>query len=355
MRVTERAVFHPRKMRSGYHPVSGALNLRKVPMPGQDILYLSQADIASLGISMQEIIDALEPAFREHGNGRVEMPPKPGVHTQPDAFIHAMPAYIPGLHSVGMKWVSGYPENYRRGLPYISGLLILNDEQTGVPLAVMDCTWITAMRTGAATAVAAKYLARPDSSSVGILGCGVQGMSNLDALMVLFRIKDIAAYDVFPGALDHFTAVVRDRYGLSVVKARQPRDAVDSLDMVVTSGPILLTPHATIKAGWLKEGAFASLVDFDSYWDGPAMRESSKFCTDDVPQLEHYRAVGYFQNIPPIYATVGELVAGKKPGRENRKERTMTCNLGLALEDMATAPLVYRRAIERGIGTRLSL
>ena len=167
-------------------------------MSDQKILYLSQSDVASLGVTMKEIIDALEIAFREHGNGKVEMPPKPGVHTQPDAFIHAMPAWIPALHSVGVKWVSGYPDNFKRGLPYIAGLLILNDEVTGIPLAVMDCSWITAMRTGAATAVAAKYLARPESESVGILGCGVQGRSNLDALNVLFKIKRVVAYDSLP-------------------------------------------------------------------------------------------------------------------------------------------------------------
>jgi ornithine cyclodeaminase/alanine dehydrogenase len=102
------------------------------------------------------------------------MPPKPGIHTQPDAFIHAMPAYIPALHSAGMKWVSGYPGNQQRGLPYISGLLILNEVETGLPYAVMDCTWITAYRTGAASALSAKYLARSDSQVAGILACGVQ-------------------------------------------------------------------------------------------------------------------------------------------------------------------------------------
>jgi ornithine cyclodeaminase/alanine dehydrogenase len=321
----------------------------------QKILYLSQAEVASTGVTMKEIVATLEIAFREHGNARTEMPPKPGVHTRPDAFIHAMPAYIPALHSVGMKWVSGYPENYKRGLPYITGLMILNDEETGIPLAVMDCTWITGMRTGAATAVAAKYLARPESESVGILGCGVQGRTNLEALKVLFPLTRVVAYDVLPDAAGKYAREMRERFGVDVTVAKQPRDAVDGLDLVVTAGPILRKPHATIKAGWLKEGAFASLVDFDSYWDGAAMKETSKFCTDDVPQLEHYRSIGYFQNIPPIYASVGELVAGKKRGRENARERTMTCNLGLALDDMATAPIVYQRAVERGMGTWLPL
>lgn len=319
------------------------------------ILYLSRSDVASLGVTMNEIIAALMVAFREHGLGQVEMPPKPGVHTRPDAFIHAMPAYIPALHSVGLKWVSGYPENFKRHLPYISGLLILNDEETGIPMTVMDGTWITAMRTGAATAVAAKYLARPESESVGILGCGLQGHSNLEALRTLFPIKQVVAYDTSPAQAERLARLVQDGFGLNVAPARQPREAVDGMDLVVTSGPILLKPHATIKAGWLKDGAFASLVDFDSYWEPAAMKEAHKFCTDDRAQLEHYRGLGYFQDIPPIYATVGELVAGKKPGRENAREKTMTCNLGLAMDDMATAPIVYKRAVERSVGTWLPL
>src|SRR5260370_7890576 len=93
-----------------------------------------------------------------------------------------------------MKWVGGYRENSKRGLPYVTGLLILNDPETGVPIALMDCTWITAQRTGAATAVAARYLAGSESSSVGILGCGVQGRSNLEALKVLFPFQTLYAY-----------------------------------------------------------------------------------------------------------------------------------------------------------------
>jgi len=319
------------------------------------LLYLSQADVASVGVTMAEIIGALEQMFREKADGRVEMPPKPGIHPTADAFIHAMPAYIPALGSAGVKWVSGFPENHKRGLPYINGLLILNDVETGIPLAVMDCVWITAKRTGAATAVAAKYLARPDSKVVGILGCGVQGRSNLEALHVHFRIQRVMAYDINPDAQRRYAEKVRERFGLEVVPVREPRQAVSGCDIVVTAGPILKVPHATIRAGWLEPGAFASLVDFDSYWHPDAMREAVKFCTDDVPQLEHYVEIGYFQGIPPVYADLGELVAGRKPGRETSTERTMTCNLGLALDDMATAPLIYGRALERGIGTWLSL
>jgi ornithine cyclodeaminase/alanine dehydrogenase-like protein (mu-crystallin family) len=324
-------------------------------MSKHQLLYLSRADVESAGVTMPEIIEALEVAFHEHGQGKVEMPPKPGVHSQPDAFIHAMPAYIPALHAVGIKWVSAYPENHKRGLPYISGLIILNDDETGLPLAVMDCTWITGMRTGAATALAARYLARPDSCVVGILGCGVQGRTNLEALQALFPLRRVLAYDTGAGSAERYAAEARARWGLEVVVAREPRDAVVGCDIVVTAGPILHVPHATIQAGWLAEGAFASLVDFDSYWSREALRETDKFCTDDVPQLEYYRSIGYFKDIPPVHASLGELVTGQKPGRESPVERTMTCNLGLALDDMAAAPIVYRRAIEMGVGTWLPL
>ncbi len=320
------------------------------------ILYLSQADVVSTGVSMAEIIDLLETAFFEKGSGRVEMPPKPGIHPGGgNNFIHAMPAYIPALKSAGIKWVSGFPENFRLNLPYISGLLILNDVDTGLPLVVMDCIWITAMRTAAATAVSARRLARPDSTTLGILGCGVQGRTNTEALNLLFPIERVMAYDIAPEAIEGFSAEISEKFNLDVIPVETPQAAVTGCDMVVTAGPILKTPHATIQAGWLDAGAFASLVDFDSYWHPQAMKEVDKFCTDDIPQLLHYQERGYFREIPPIYAELGDLVKGVKPGRETSRERTITCNLGLAMDDMAVAPLIYERALENGLGVWLSM
>jgi ornithine cyclodeaminase/alanine dehydrogenase len=320
------------------------------------LLYLSQADVVAVGLSMREIIDLLEKAFEEKGNGRVEMPPKPGIHPGGgDNFIHAMPAYIPAMASAGVKWVSGFPENHRRGLPYISGLLILNDVETGLPIAVMDCSWITAMRTAAATAVAARRLARPESTVLGVLGCGVQGRTNTEALRVDFDLERVMAYDVDPRARQRFAEEVSGRFDLEVVQVDMPQKAVSGCDLVVTAGPILKRPHATIRAGWMEAGAFASLIDFDSYWHPEALKEVDKFCTDDIPQLLHYREVGYFQDLPPIHADLGELVVGKKPGRENAQERTLACNLGLALDDMAVAPTIHKRAFEAGLGSWLPL
>ncbi len=319
------------------------------------MLYLSRADVEKVNLSMPKIIDALETMFKEKGEGRVEMPPKPGVHTLPDAFIHAMPAYIPVLKSVGMKWVSGYPENQKKNLPYITGLLILNDPETGIPLSVMDATWITGKRTGAATAVGAKYLARPESESAGILACGVQGRSNLEALASVFSLKRVKVFDIYPEVAQKYAAEMSIKLQLDIEVVDHPKKAVVDMDLVVTSGPILKDPTPTIEAGWLKAGAFASPVDFDSYWQKEALLEIDKLATDDHAQMQYYRSVGYFKDTPQPYADLGEIVAGKKPARQNDDERTMSMNLGLALDDMATAILIYQKAKAMGIGTELPL
>jgi ornithine cyclodeaminase/alanine dehydrogenase len=324
-------------------------------MNSQQLLYLSRADVESVGLGMPTVIGQLEAAFKEKGQGRVEMPPKPGIHTQPDAFIHAMPAYIPSLKSAGIKWVSGYPENFKRSLPYITGLLILNDDETGIPYAVMDCTWITAYRTGAASALSAKYLARKNSEVVGILACGVQGRTNLLAMAALFPVKRVYAYDVLPDAQRKYVEEMSAKTGLEIIGVDNPKKAVVDSDLVVTSGPILKHPTPTIEKDWLRPGAFASAVDYDSYWKPEALAQFEKLSTDDHAQFQYHKSIGYFQATPDPYADLGEIVAGLKPGREKDSERTMGMNLGLAMDDMAVAPEIYRRAKSRGIGTFLTL
>jgi len=319
------------------------------------VLYLSRRDVETINLPMQEIIDALEAMFKEKGGGRTEMPPKPGIHTRPDAFIHAMPAYIASLQSAGMKWVSGYPDNQKKGLPYITGLLLLNDPETGIPIAIMDCTWITAKRTGAATAVAAKYLARPDSATVGIVACGVQGRSNLEALTCLFKIKKVKAYDLYPEIAGRYATEMSKALNLDIEPVRRLTEAVKGLDLVVSSGPIVKHPKPLIEPGWLSEGAFASPVDFDSYWKGEALRHIDKLATDDLVQMNYYRQEGYFKETPEPYADLGEIVTGLKPGRESASERTMSINLGLALDDMATAIRIYKLATAKRIGLELPL
>jgi len=321
-----------------------------------EILYLSKSEIERLDILIDEVIQVVESAFREKIEGRTEVPPKPGIHPQKDAFIHAMPAYIPRMKSAGLKWVSGFPLNAKRGLPYISGLLILNDPATGLPICVMDCTWVTAKRTGAVTAVAAKYLAKRESNVLGILGCGVQGRSNLEALTVVCEnLERVQAYDINKRTLKKYVREMTEKHELKIAPVTSPKKAVENCDIVVTAGPILENPIPVIEASWFEDGGFACPLDFDSYWKSKAMHSMDKFCTDDRTQLEYYKKLGYFSDIPKVYADLGEIVGGRKIGRENPQERIMSMNLGLAIEDMATATLIYEEAEKKGAGFQLPL
>lgn len=326
-------------------------------MDYKKLLYLSKADVESIGISMKSIIAALEEAFVEKGNSRIEMPPKPGIHTRPDAFLHAMPAYIPVLKSAGIKWVGGYPENYRKGLPYITGLLILNDDETGIPYCIMDCTYITAMRTAAATALSAKYFARPESETVGIIACGVQGESNLEALACCFNIKKVYAYDIIPGKAADYAKKMGEKLELEIIVVDKPEKAVRGIDIIVTSGPILRNPNPVIENSWFAAGAFGSAVDFDSYWKTEVLQEVDLISTDDLDQIFYYKEHGYFKHIPSRdqILDLGNVAAGKAPKRQNSKQRIIAMNLGLALDDMATAPLFYKAAIDKKIGLFLNL
>lgn len=328
------------------------------PIPGKQVVYLSRADVEAVGLSMIEVIDLVEVALRDKGNGSVELPPKIGIHTRPNAFIHAMPAHIPSLGATGIKWVSGYPDNGPMGLPYISGLLILNAPDTGLPLSVMDATWITAIRTGAVTAVSAKYLARPESETAAILGCGVQGRMQLAALaMVCKNLQTVRAYDINADNLRRYVAEMSERLApIAVIAAHGPEEAVRGADIIVTAGPILEHPHPTIRAEWISEGTLGAPIDFDSLWSAEALHAADLYFVDDRAQYEHFRhEEGYFQNAPPVQADLGEVVSGRAKGRETSRQRIIAMNLGLGLEDVAVAIRVYHRAIEQGIGTVLPL
>ncbi len=318
----------------------------------ENILYLSQANVARTGLAMAEIIAIVERVFKEKGAGKVEMPPKPGIHPLPDSFIHAMPAYIPALSAAALKWVSGYPQNQAKGLPYITGLLVLNDPETGIPLAIMDAAWITAMRTGAASAVAAKHFVKPEPSVLAILGCGVQGRSHAEAMTAAFpSIKRVRAYDIAPENLSRYITEMSGQFpGVKFEKCTSPREAVRDADIIVTAGPIKKIPEPGIERGWVKPGVFACPVDFDTYWHRDALREFDKIVTDDLPQFRYYQQVGYFADFPDVYADLSDIVNGARPGRTSSAERIMSVHLGLAAEDAAVARRLFEIAVDKKIG-----
>ena len=324
-----------------------------------ELVYLSQADVRGLELSMRAVIAALDLGFAAKGRGETEMPPKPGIHTRPDCFIHAMPAYVKGLEVAGVKWVSGYPPNVAKGLPYITGLLVLNDCETGIPLAVMECAWITAMRTGASVGISARYLARPGSTVAAFVGCGVQARTSLMALVEeLPALAEVRCYDLFPEAARRFVAEMGERCPkIRFVVCASAPEAVRPADVAVTASPIVADPRPDLDAGARKPGGLAVSLDYDSAWTGAAMGECDRFCSDDVGQLLATKEHGvYFRGIPGrIHADLGELAAGLKPGRASDEERIFSMNMGIAVDDMVTARLLYQRALDRGAGVRLPL
>ena len=289
-----------------------------------ELLYLSRAGVEGLGLSMRDVLRAVDGGFAAKGRGLTEMPPKPGIHTRPDCFIHAMPAYVQEPEVAGLKWVSGYPPNPAKGLPYITGLLVLNDPETGVPLAVMDCAWITAMRTGRApasrrsTSPGRTARSRPSSAAASRRGRRWPRWSR--------RCRPWPPCAATTSCRSHRRVHRRDERRVpraALQRVPGAAAAVREADVAVTAIPIVTEPAPELDAGDLREGALAVSLDYDSAWTSAAMRGCDKFCADDVPQLLATRDHGvYFGGIPEaIHADLGELAAGLKPGREHAAER----------------------------------
>ena len=321
------------------------------------LLYLTRAEIEGLGIAAAEVVDALDGGLREKGRGEVVMPPKTSLHGPERAFCQVLTAWLPGSGGLGVKWVTIFPENAAKGLPAVGGLVVLSDAATGRPRAILDGAVITAWRTGASAALAARYLARPDVDCVGLLGCGVQGRAGVVALAAeLPGLRTVRCHDTVPAAAAAFfdEAVTRLPH-LDVVVCDEPGAVTTGAGVVVTAITMSDDVPPPLGAGLLEPGALAVALDYDAAWSSAAMAECGRFFCDDTPQLSATRAAGpRLQGIPETIAgDLGELAAGLVEGRRDRGERLFCMNLGLAVEDVVTARLVLERARERGVGTLL--
>jgi len=322
---------------------------------GREVLYLTREEVVGLGLSDAEMIELVRTALVEHGRRRYEMPAKIGLHPLRDTLMHAMPAYVPHARACGIKWASCFPENEQRGLAQTSGLLVLNDPETGWPLAVMDAIWITARRTPAVSALACEKLARADSEVLGIIGCGVQGRGHLELLpRVLPRLREARVFDARPDAAQALARTHRD--GIEVRVAESVEAVVRGADVVVSATAILFEPNPLVRHDWVREGALVLPVDFDSVWEWETLSGADKFIVDSIEEMEYFRTVGYLPHgLPPVHAEIGQVVAGVKPGRERDDELIVDINIGMGVEDVVVARALYERALEQGAGRRLPL
>lgn len=321
-----------------------------------ELLYLSRRDVEAVALPADHLVELLEQTFRMKAAGQVQLPPKPGVHPRPDALIHAMPAYLAPLDAVGLKWISAYSGNTRRGLPHVNGLVILNDADSGLPVAVMDATWITAMRTAAVSLLCARRLVPAGPLTLGIYGLGVQARSHLQVFGALLPFGRVLAYDLRPERVEAFLHDAPALApGIPVEAAAGPEPLVRESRVLVTAGPIFKQPRPVVRGEWIPEGAVLLPIDFGSALDPSAFEAVDRLVVDDVPQFEYYRSLGYFQAAPRADFELADLVMGKAPGRIRPTERIMALNLGLAMEDVAVGAELYRRARAAGVGTRLPL
>jgi ornithine cyclodeaminase/alanine dehydrogenase len=306
------------------------------------LLYLTRGEVSSLLPGIVGQLDLVERTYRAHAAGLVELPPKPGIHPRPESFIHAMPAYLRDDDVAVLKWVAGYPANKEKGLPYINGLMILSDPETGVPTAVMDAAEITAARTAAASGVCVQRFAPDGWGTAAVLGCGEQGRFHARVLDTLNAGCEIRAYDPHPeraGALPG-----------NVVPCETPREAVRGAEVVITAGPIVRNPPSPLSPDWLGERWLVLPVDFDLYFQAATIAAADLFVSDDVAQFEYYREFGHFRDWPAPAMSVGEAL-----GRDGRADRVACCNLGVGALDAAFAKHVANAALAAGTGTMLPL
>jgi ornithine cyclodeaminase/alanine dehydrogenase len=316
--------------------------------------YLSDADVKAVMPPMKEVVDLVEETLRHHGEGKTQMPPKIDLQPGGDAFLHAMPALDEITGATGIKWVAGYPENGEKGLPYISGTMVMNDRETGVPTGLLDARHVTAVRTAACAAVTAKHLADPASEVMTLIGCGVQARQVIEALLAVFPDTErMLAYDIDPETQAAFADEVMTTFDLASIIPPEPQEACEGAHIIVSSIPIVHEPAPFIEPDWIQTGTLCVPLDFDAAFTPAAFERADLYVTDDAAQYARYRDLGYFKGGPEPTGELGAIVAGKGPNRPDGTPIVMSANLGLGILDVALGALLMERAATQGVGSEL--
>jgi alanine dehydrogenase len=288
------------------------------------------------------------------------MPPKSYLYFSGyDGDLRTMPAYLEKQDLAGVKIVNVHTRNQEMGLPTIMALLVLNSPKTGAPLAIMGAAYLTSMRTGAAGAVAARNLARQNSRVVGMIGAGVQARTQLLGLTRHFRIEQVIVSDSTLERARSFADDARSFLDCDYLVTASPEEACQC-DILVTTTP---SRSPVVQDDWIQPGTHINAIGADAQGKqelGSSLTKRARVVVDDLTQAIHSGEV----NVPisegklapqDIYAHIGEILAGKKPGRANDKEITIFDSTGLAIQDVATGNAVYEKALKKGLGTRLTL
>lgn len=321
---------------------------------------LSESDVDRL-ISMRDIVPAVEHVFKEYAEGKTEMPSKIYLDVKGYGDFRAMPSYVPSLGTAGIKWVNVHPDNPAKGIPTVMATILLNDPKTGKLFCVMNGSGLTDMRTGAAGGIAAKYLARKDTSTVGIIGSGHQAWTQMLAYKEVFgpRVKHVKICSRHLVHAQAFAERVHTELGYDAQAYGTPKEAADA-DVVATVTP---ARAPILKKEWVKPGTHINAIGADA----PGKQEletpltlSARVFVDSYEQAAHSGEI----NVPwskgllsndLLAGTIGEIIAGMNPGRTNDREITIFDSTGLSIQDMAVAHNVYAKAIKENVGTEYDL
>lgn len=316
-------------------------------------LLATRKDIEAV-FGIRDAIECVENAFRLYGEGKVEMPPKVYL-TFPKGDLRTMPACLPSVGAAGVKNVNVHPDN--RDVPTVMATITLVDPQDGYPLAVMDGTYITALRTGAAGAVAARLLARPDSQVAGFIGAGRQAHTQLDALRVTMPgLKQALACDARPEAAETFCRWCEDEHGLQAEPVADAADLVPRCDVLTTTTPAH-TP--VVRDQWVRPGTHISAIGADAAGKqelAPAILERAVIVIDNWEQASHSGEINVALKDgviarQDIHADIGQVITGRRPGRSSAEQITVFDSTGLAIQDISCAFEVYERLNAGGRGT----
>jgi ornithine cyclodeaminase/alanine dehydrogenase len=326
-----------------------------------EVIILSQDDVKSC-LPMSKAIQAVQEAYIAFAKGRVKMPPVMHLDvSQYNGEIDIKSGYIEDLGLIGTKIASGFYENYKLGLPPGIAVIILMDLKTSIPLAIMDGTYVTAYRTGAAGAVAARVLAKKESEIIGVIGAGTQARMQILALKEIFSLKEVRVWDINSTARDLYSKEMSELLNITVEPVDNIKDAVTESDIVVTVTP---SKKALVMKDWIKEGTHINAIGADApgkqELDPRIVKMADKVVVDSLDQckvigeIQHALRNGLI-NEKDIYAEIGQILIKEKKGRESKEEITLFDSTGLAAQDIAAANVVYKQAKERGIGIAVSL
>lgn len=324
-----------------------------------EVLWLAQEEVKSV-MDMKSDMQVVERAFRQHGLGRVQMPPKSYLYyTAYNGDLRTMPAYLEEENVTGVKIVNVHPSNPAHGLPTVMALIVLISPETGAPIAVMDGTYLTDIRTGAAGGIAAKYLARKDSKVIGMVGAGNQAKAQLRALCEVFEPELVKVVSRTKESSEQFIREMADITPCEILH-EEKIEKVCNCDILVTTTP---TRKPIVKAHWIKKGTHINAIGADAIGKeelDPELLIRSKIIVDDMVQALHSGEVNvplskHYISENDIHAQLGEVITGLKPGRTSEDEITIFDSTGLAIEDVASAHLVYERAISKGLGRQIRM